>query len=263
MHRGNSSTSKQMTMRPLNRNDGPVPSQRKRVSVIKLSSAIAENPQQTSTTASGATTIVVNERNPGLCRLLSNPTQTEAFMLNSGSSEESLSTETHKKPKDDQHLDRNASTTSSDSGGSSTSSDCGKDLVKRKRLITIKTVKCEPNVLGGDALAAGRRAVASDPVSSGSSSLTLVKNSASLIFTKKVTGSGGIGNQPVVHRKRDSRVGRRSENRCSLQPAGAVGVDTVLRKERTHSWYAPLYAPLDEEADSTTVGLKLNDFFLV
>lgn len=242
-----------MTMRPLNRNDGSVPSHRKRVNASKTSSfAFAGSPQSSLNTGPAA------DRNPGLCRLVSKSKQpTEAFMFYSGSSEESLS---HKKPKDNEpHLElrssnSSASATSSDSASSS--SDCGKDLVKRKRYITIKTIKCEPSdVLSGDGI------VSNDTASSGSS-LTLVKNSASLIFTKKVAGSGIISNQAVVHRKRDTRVGRRSENRSSLQGIGehdgAVGVETVLRKERTHSWYAPLYAPLDEEVDPDSTSVCMN-----
>lgn len=139
-----------------------------------------------------------------------------------------------------------SSNSSSDSG---TSSDCGKDLVKRKRYTTAKTHN-RSDVADVAALAVGRRASAHQD----SASLTLVKNSASLIFTKKI--SSGSSSPPVVHRKRETtRGGGRRENRSSLHGVGeyggggAAGVETVLRKERTQSWYASLYTTLDEEVE--------------
>lgn len=262
-------------MRPLHRNDdGSVPShQRKRASVLKSSFDYAASPQQHQPTprVSGAVGggVAHNTQNTA--------TPSQTFMLYSGPSSDDECLSPNKQLKDEHlqtvlasgyALNRRSGSSGaaslSDSGSASSSSDCGKDLVKRKRYTTIKANKCEQDVLTpADALVGRRRAVVgtTDPASVGSSSLTLVKNSASLIFTKKVVASA-IGSQAaVVHRKhRDTRSGggggggsRRSENRSSLQGIGeheaAVGVETVLRKERTHSWYAPLYAPLDEEAD--------------
>lgn len=73
-----------------------------------------------------------------------------------------------------------------------------------------------------------------------SKSITLIKNSASLIFTKK-------DNNPVVHRRRDgkSTTIRDQNNRRSLPNSVNSNLDNC--KQPTFSWYAPVYSALEEE----------------
>lgn len=243
-------------MRPPNRNDGSTPSQRKRVPSITTASftrpetALATSTVAASSLAADLPPSFYRTHNPAAAkgRTAIFSADKDNFMFHNGGSQESIAKGDYSA---NQLLstsyvsDRDSSSsTSAQSSDSGSTSDCGKDLVKRKRFTTVKSIKCEEDVLSGDGLSC-RRTLPNDP--SSSSSLTLVKNSASLIFTKKI-----IGSQPVVHRKRESR-GDRRENRCSLQGIseheGAVGVETVLKKERTHSWYAPLYTPLNEDVD--------------
>lgn len=73
-----------------------------------------------------------------------------------------------------------------------------------------------------------------------SKSITLIKNSASLIFTKK-------DNNPVVHRRRDgtNTSNARDQNRRSL-PNSVNG--NWENRQSTFSWYAPVYSALQEES---------------
>lgn len=89
--------------------------------------------------------------------------------------------------------------------------------------------------------------------------VALVKNSASLIFTKKV-GSNSV--QPaaaaVVHRRqRDIRSAFGKYQRRSLHDQQHRGLlaekakpATGTRNERAYSWYAPSYKPLCEESEN-------------
>lgn len=72
-----------------------------------------------------------------------------------------------------------------------------------------------------------------------SKSITLIKNSASLIFTKKE-------NNPVVHRRRDGKTTTtREQFRRSLPNNVNGNLDT---RQQTFSWYAPVYSALQEES---------------
>ncbi len=73
-----------------------------------------------------------------------------------------------------------------------------------------------------------------------SKSITLIKNSASLIFTKK-------DNNPVVHRRRDDgkSYAVRDQYRRSLPNSVNGNFDS---RQQTFSWYAPVYSALQEES---------------
>ncbi|XP_037036006.1 uncharacterized protein LOC119074128 [Bradysia coprophila] len=72
-----------------------------------------------------------------------------------------------------------------------------------------------------------------------SKSITLIKNSASLIFTKKE-------NNPVVHRRRDGKISTsREQYRRSLPNSVNGNLDS---RQQTFSWYAPVYSALQEES---------------
>lgn len=76
-----------------------------------------------------------------------------------------------------------------------------------------------------------------------SKSITLIKNSASLIFTKK-------DNNPVVHRRRDDKsTTLREQYRRSLPNSVNGNLDS---RQQTFSWYAPVYSALKEESDQTS-----------
>lgn len=76
-----------------------------------------------------------------------------------------------------------------------------------------------------------------------SKSITLIKNSASLIFTKK-------DNNPVVHRRRDDKgTTLREQYRRSLPNSVNGNLDS---RQQTFSWYAPVYSALKEESDQNT-----------
>lgn len=76
-----------------------------------------------------------------------------------------------------------------------------------------------------------------------SKSITLIKNSASLIFTKK-------DNNPIVHRRRDGKSNGRTilseQYRRSLPNSVNGNFDN---RQQTFSWYAPVYSALEEESD--------------
>lgn len=95
--------------------------------------------------------------------------------------------------------------------------------------------------------------------------VALVKNSASLIFTKKkvppqiqtqklASASGNVSvsvSHPAVHRRLRS-IRSTAENRRSLHEQQAKRPEThspAVRSERAYSWYAPLYTPLREEGE--------------
>lgn len=95
--------------------------------------------------------------------------------------------------------------------------------------------------------------------------VALVKNSASLIFTKKkvppqiqtqklASASGNVSvsvSHPAVHRRLRS-IRSTAENRRSLHEQLAKRPEThspAVRSERAYSWYAPLYTPLREEGE--------------
>lgn len=89
-----------------------------------------------------------------------------------------------------------------------------------------------------------------------SKSITLIKNSASLIFTKK-------DNNPVVHRRRDGKnTGRtilREQYRRSLPNSVNGNLDG---RQQTFSWYAPVYSALEEESDQNSrVSIYLISYF--
>lgn len=76
-----------------------------------------------------------------------------------------------------------------------------------------------------------------------SKSITLIKNSASLIFTKK-------DNNPVVHRRRDGKsTTLREQYRRSLPNSVNGNLDS---RQQTFSWYAPVYSALKEESDQNS-----------
>ncbi|KAJ6640971.1 putative E3 ubiquitin-protein ligase, partial [Pseudolycoriella hygida] len=76
-----------------------------------------------------------------------------------------------------------------------------------------------------------------------SKSITLIKNSASLIFTKK-------DNNPVVHRRRDDKsTTSRDQYRRSLPNSVNGNLDS---RQQTFSWYAPVYSALTEESDQNS-----------
>lgn len=76
-----------------------------------------------------------------------------------------------------------------------------------------------------------------------SKSITLIKNSASLIFTKK-------DNNPVVHRRRDDKnTTLREQYRRSLPNCVNGNLDT---RQQTFSWYSPVYSALKEESDHSS-----------
>lgn len=83
-----------------------------------------------------------------------------------------------------------------------------------------------------------------------SKSITLIKNSASLIFTKK-------DNNPVVHRRREGKsTTLRDQYRRSLPNSVNGNLDS---RQQTFSWYAPVYSALKEESDQNSRVSNINN----
>lgn len=105
---------------------------------------------------------------------------------------------------------------------------------------------------------AGTDSAALGQCSAESGRVALVKNSASLIFTKKppmtVAPAAVAQQHPVVHRRQQQQqqhqrtaIGvRPPDQRHSLHDHQSENCSAV-RSERASSWYAPLYMPLREE----------------
>lgn len=86
--------------------------------------------------------------------------------------------------------------------------------------------------------------------------ITLVKNSASLIFTRKDIS-------PIVHRRRDPQSVSAREHRRSLQlnsnsDSASCTQNNSERKQQAYSWYAPLYTTLEEEIEQES---RVSKFF--
>lgn len=147
-----------------------------------------------------------------------------------------------------------SSCSSSSSRGSSSSSRSANNL-KRQRSEEPAVVSAAPVTMDTTVAAIGSR-------------MTVVKNSASLIFTKKTTQPnavvGQLGNSlPTVHRRQpQQRANGRpanhhhvAEKRRSLHdqllqhPDATRAAAPPVRSERAYSWYAPLYTPLREEGE--------------